>query len=139
VGATIILSASLYLANQTEITHPINSFSDIPIVALIFPTIGIFLAPIYPALNSVILSSLPKSRHAGMSGLIVIFSAIGGTLGSIITGYLFDEVGGIKAFYFSFIPILILAIFIYTFKRLRYKNNKVDKPNAITIDTNIAH
>ena len=136
VGATIVLSISLYLANHTEINQPIDSFSQIPIVAFIFPTIGIFLAPIYPALNSVVLSSLPKARHAGMSGLIVIFSAIGGTLGSIITGYLFDEVGGIKAFYFSFIPILILAIFIYTFKRSRYKNNKA---GAIKVDANIAH
>lgn len=138
VGATIILTTSLYLANRTEVAQPITSFSEIPLVAFLFPTIGIFLAPIYPALNSVILASLPKARHAGMSGLIVIFSAIGGTLGSIITGYLFDAVGGIKAFYFSFVPMLILGIFIYIFKEIRLKKIKTGT-NTIIIDTNATH
>ena len=138
VGATIILSISLYLANRTDASQPITSFSNIPLVAFVFPTIGIFLAPIYPALNSVILASLPKTRHAGMSGLIVIFSAIGGTLGSIITGYLFDAVGGIKAFYFSFVPITILGIFIYIFKGIKYRNSNI-KTDSIIIDANATH
>lgn len=121
-GAAVILGISLYLAENTNITQPVENFSDVPLVAFVFPTIGIFLAPVYPAINSVILASLPKVKHGAMSGLIVVFSAIGGTLGSVITGYLFDKVGGIKAFYFSFIPIAILALFIYLFKKLRYKN-----------------
>ena len=81
---------------------------------------------------------MPKAKHGAMSGLIVVFSAIGGTLGSILTGYLFDKVGGIKAFYFSFIPIIILAIFIYIFKRLRYKNAGADN-DTISIDTSAPH
>ena len=137
-GAAGVLALSLYLANNTIIGQPVESFSDIPLVAFIFPTIGIFLAPIYPAINSVILASLPKAKHGAMSGLIVVFSAIGGTLGSILTGYLFDKVGGIKAFYFSFIPIIILAIFIYIFKRLRYKNAGADN-DTISIDTSAPH
>jgi len=134
VGASIVLSISLFMANNTKLGQPIDSFSAIPLVAFIFPTIGIFLAPIYPAINSVILASLPKTKHGAMSGLIVVFSAIGGTLGSIITGYLFQEVGGIKAFYFSFIPIVILGIFIYLFKKLRYKAGNSGS-ETIQIDT----
>jgi fucose permease len=137
-GAAIILSVSLYMANNTVINQPITRFSEIPVVAFIFPTIGIFLAPIYPALNSVILASLPKTRHAGMSGLIVIFSAIGGTLGSIITGYLFDSVGGIKAFYFSFVPITILGIFIFIFKKIKYRQPNAETDKVI-IDANVTH
>ena len=67
--------------------------------------IGFCLAPIYPAINSVILSALPKVQHAPMSGLIVVFSALGGTTGSLLTGYLFEHFGGQKAFYFSLIPL----------------------------------
>jgi MFS transporter, FHS family, glucose/mannose:H+ symporter len=123
IGASAVLLISLQLANNTDTGLTVNSFWDIPLVAFVFPLIGIFLAPIYPAINSVILASLPKVKHGAMSGLIVVFSAIGGTLGSVITGYLFDKVGGIKAFYFSFIPITILCVFVYFFYRQQRSNS----------------
>lgn len=97
----------------------INNLSDIPLVAFAFPMIGLFLAPIYPAVNSVILSSLPKHKHAAMSGLIVVFSALGGTTGSIITGHIFGAYGGTTAFYFSLLPMLLLVVLLYLFKRLQ--------------------
>ena len=40
-----------------------------------------------------------------MSGLIIIFSALGGTTGSLITGYIFHEYSGQTAFYFTLVPI----------------------------------
>ena len=36
-----------------------------------------------------------------MASLLVFFSAMGGTLGSRLVGYLFKNIGGQKAFYFS--------------------------------------
>jgi len=99
----------------------INSFSDIPLIAFAFPIIGLFLAPVYPAINSVILSNLPTHKHGSMSGLIVVFSALGGTTGSIITGHIFGAYGGQTAFYFSLIPIAILIIILFFFKRLQRK------------------
>ena len=89
-----------------------------PLVVYIFPLMGIFLAPIYPTINSVILSSLPKHMHAAMSGLIVVFSALGGTTGSIITGHLFEAFDGRTAFYMSLIPISLLALALILFYRL---------------------
>jgi FHS family glucose/mannose:H+ symporter-like MFS transporter len=91
-----------------------------------FPLIGLLLAPIYPAINSVILSSLPLRQHAAMSGLIVIFSAIGGTTGSIITGHIFEAYGGQTAFYFSLIPITILIISLIFFNRLQKRSTVTD-------------
>jgi fucose permease len=87
--------------------------------------IGLFLAPVYPSINSAILTSLPKPKHGLMSGLIIIFSALGGTTGSVIMGYVFDadKTGGQKAFYFSLIPILILIVCLFLFKRLQPKND----------------
>jgi fucose permease len=124
VGASAVLLISLQLAKNEVSGLTVNSFAEIPLVAFVFPLIGVFLAPIYPAINSVILASLPKGKHGAMSGLIVVFSAIGGTIGSVITGYLFDTVGGIKAFYFSFIPIAILCVFVYFFNK-QQKNHSV--------------
>jgi hypothetical protein len=41
----------------------INSLS-IPLIGFFFPLVGLFIAPIYPLLNSVVLSALPKSYTA---------------------------------------------------------------------------
>jgi fucose permease len=103
----------------------INSFSDIPPIAFAFPVIGLFLAPVYPAINSVILSNLPAHKHGSMSGLIVVFSALGGTTGSIITGHIFGAYGGQTAFYFSLLPIAILIIILFLFKRLQPKTGDI--------------
>jgi fucose permease len=102
----------------------INSIGDVPLVAFAFPMIGLFLAPIYPAINSVILSQLPKHKHGSMTGLIVVFSALGGTTGSIITGHIFGAYGGQSAFYFSLIPITIMTVLLFFFKRLQVKSAK---------------
>jgi FHS family glucose/mannose:H+ symporter-like MFS transporter len=91
---------------------------SIPIAAFVLPVIGMFMAPIYPAINSAVLSILPHAKQASMTGLIVIFSALGGTLGSIITGSIFEYYSGQVAFYFMLVPMLILTITLTLFKRL---------------------
>lgn len=100
----------------------VNQLKDVPLVAYAFPLIGLFLAPVYPAINSVILSNLPAHKHASMSGLIVVFSALGGTTGSIITGHIFEAWGGQTAFYFSLAPIAVLLVLLFLFKKLQPAN-----------------
>ncbi len=99
----------------------ITDLKDVPAIAFLFPLIGLFLAPIYPAINSVVLSSLPKPQHGLMAGLIIIFSALGGSLGSVITGHVFQAYGGQKAFFLSLIPIIILLIALILFSSLQKK------------------
>ncbi|MFN0036645.1 MAG: MFS transporter [Saprospiraceae bacterium] len=99
-----------------------TNWGNAPLVAFVFPCIGLFLAPIYPAINSLILSSLPKQKHGLMSGLIIVFSALGGTTGSILTGNIFGKQGGQTAFYFSLIPIGILLVGLFFFKKLQLRS-----------------
>lgn len=99
----------------------VTGWGDAPLAAFVFPLIGLFLAPIYPAINSAVLSALPPRTHAPMSGLIVVFSALGGTTGSLITGAIFQHFGGQKAFYFSLVPIVILILSLFLFNRLQKK------------------
>jgi len=99
----------------------INSLSDIPLIGYVFPIIGLFIAPIYPLLSSAILSVLPKKLHSPMTGLIVIFSALGGTLGSRIIGWLFKNMGAGKAFYFLLIPMGLLIVSFFILKNLTAK------------------
>jgi len=58
-----------------------------------------------------------------MASLLVFFSAIGGTLGSRLVGYLFKNIGGQKAFYFSLVPMTVLFACIIFFSRLQKKSN----------------
>lgn len=119
LAATLVVVAIPLAKNGTG--HPITGWSTAPLAAFVFPMIGLLIAPIYPAINSVILSTLPVQKHGLMSGLIIIFSALGGTTGSIITGHIFESYGGEKAFYFSLIPMTILIICLIIFRRLQRK------------------
>jgi len=96
----------------------VTSLKDIPAIGYAFPLVGLFIAPIYPMLNSVVLSALPKKLHSHMSGLIIIFSALGGTLGSQLIGRLFDYVGGETAFTYTLIPMAGLFLAMLALKRL---------------------
>jgi len=96
----------------------IQSLSDVPVIAYVFPLIGFFLAPIYPLINSFVLSATEKVFHSPMASLLTFFSAIGGTLGSRLVGYLFKNIGGNKAFYFSLIPLSILVVCLFLFNKL---------------------
>ncbi len=117
VLAAILVIVALPLA-QNEGGAAVSSWSAAPLAAFVFPLIGFLIAPVYPAINSVILSALPKHQHGAMAGLIVVFSALGGTTGSIITGNLFQAFGGRTAFYFSLLPIVLIVISLVFFKRL---------------------
>ncbi|AFL83390.1 Major Facilitator Superfamily transporter [Belliella baltica DSM 15883] len=118
VGVCVILTLPL-TNNQPELTETITWFNA-PFVVYLFPILGVFLAPIYPTINSVVLSALPKYMQSSMSGLIVVFSALGGTTGSIVTGHIFESYGGTNAFYFSLLPIAALClVLVLLFRQVR--------------------
>ncbi|MBK7936097.1 MAG: MFS transporter [Lewinellaceae bacterium] len=118
--AAVLVLTAIPLAKGAE-GRVVTGWGDAPLAAFVFPLIGLFLAPIYPAINSLILSALPVQKHGLMSGLIIIFSALGGTTGSIITGNIFQRFDGQTAFYFSLIPIGILLTGLFFFKKLQAK------------------
>ena len=116
VGMAVVMLLSLPLAENVTGAE-ITSWSDAPLAAFLIPLIGLMMAPIYPVINSVMLSALPNEQHASMTGLIVVFSALGGTTGSIVTGFIFDAVGGQQAFYLSLFPISALVVTLFFFRR----------------------
>ncbi|AMC11052.1 MFS transporter [Lutibacter profundi] len=100
----------------------INSIKDIPLIGYAFPIVGVFIAPIYPLLNSSVLSALPKKLHSPMTGLIVVFSALGGTSGSTFIGWLFKNFGAKSAFFYTLIPMALLLVSIMVLYRLTNKS-----------------
>lgn len=112
-AAVVLIVLPMASAGQAAPT----GWSNAPLAAFLLPMIGLFLGPIYPAINSVILSAMPTERHAAMTGLIVIFSALGGTLGSFVTGRLFGYAGGQFAFYLSLAPMGLLFVALLLLRR----------------------
>lgn len=107
----MIVVATLPLAHGVE-SRADRTWANAPLAAYLFPLLGLFLAPIYPTVCSVALSALPRHRHPPMVGMIVIFSALGGTIGSFITGMLFQHLPGALAFYFVLVPIALIALIL---------------------------
>ena len=120
IAAMALVAFVLPNALDAEIKDGGMTLFGLPIIAFIFPLVGLFIAPIYPLLNSAVLSALPKSLHSAMTGLIVIFSALGGTLGSRITGYFFETLGG-QAFYFTLAPMALLLVSVFVLRKLTRK------------------
>ena len=116
VIAAVLVLFSLPLAGSGD-GPQITRWMSAPPAAFIFPLIGLCIAPVYPAINSIILSALPPRQHGPMAGLIVVFSALGGTSGSIITGHLFEAFDGKTAFYFSLLPIALILVSLFVFKK----------------------
>ncbi len=118
------------------LTHEIDgsqvtSVFDVPFAAYMLPLIGFFMAPLYPLLNSVMLSALAVHQQAAMTGLIVVFSALGGTTGSVITGFIFDKFSGQHAFYLTLIPIGLLLISVTLFKKMTVNLGAVPEKGTI--------
>jgi FHS family glucose/mannose:H+ symporter-like MFS transporter len=121
ISAASLIVFVLPLASGIEVTQ-INTLSEVPLIGFVFPLIGLFLAPIYPIVNSTIISATEKGLHSAVAGLLTFFSAIGGTSGSVIIGYLFQKIGGSKAFYFSLIPLFVLIVVLFFINKLNKKN-----------------
>ncbi|MBA3939994.1 MAG: MFS transporter [Sphingopyxis sp.] len=114
LAALIILVLPLAAGLQPG---PIADWGDAPIAAFLFPLIGFALAPIYPTIISVMLSAMPGRSHPPLMGLVVVFSALGGTTGSVITGALFAHLDGRTAFTLMLVPTAILAGGLFLLRR----------------------
>lgn len=112
----VLLLLTLPLARDL-VPDPRASWLHAPSAAYLIPLIGLFMAPIYPVINSTVLSGLPKDVHAPMTGLIIVFSALGGTAGSRLMAMVFAHLGGQRAFYSALVPMLALVAALVLFKR----------------------
>ena len=92
--------------------HPVSRWADAPAATWLLAAIGFFMAPLYPTLNSVVLSAIPRERQAGLIGLIVVFSALGGTTGSRMVAVLFSAIPDAQVLYSLLPPIAGIALVV---------------------------
>ena len=117
VGIAALIVITLPLSRHVAPLGADVGWLNAPPAAYLLPLTGLLLAPIYPAINSAMLSALPQRQHAAMTGLIVVFSALGGTLGSFITGRLFVAFDGATAFGLLLVPVAALAVSLARLRR----------------------
>lgn len=81
------------------------------ILVLLFPLVGIFLAPLYPLLNSKFLSHYSEKVIGRIVSAIILATSLGGSIGSISTSYLFQKNLGNYYLLFATIPLILIFIF----------------------------
>jgi MFS transporter, FHS family, glucose/mannose:H+ symporter len=96
----------------------VESWTEAPALALAFSCMGFFIGPIYPTIVSIVLGRLEKARHPAMTGLIIVFSALGGTTGSFIVGFISRRFTTHDAFFFPLVPMALLGLLLVPYRRL---------------------
>lgn len=117
LACAFCITAGVLLATRGASPKPVTDWSDVPGLVYLFCCVGFFIGPIYPTLNSMMLSRLEKPLHSAMTGLIIVFSALGGTAGSQVVGYLSEHYTTHTAFHLPLVPIVLLAILLIAFHR----------------------
>jgi fucose permease len=107
----LIFTSSLIMARGQSI----QTWTQFPLAVYLIFFIGLFMGPIYPTLCSSILSSLPLRLHSGMVAIIMVFSALGGTIGARIMASFFGGFGGLTAFEVPIVPLIVLLILVWPY------------------------
>lgn len=96
---------------QILISYFYNEFNFLLI--FIMPIIGLFLAPLFPLYNSEILNEIPKEKTHLLVSIVMIFSSLGSSVGSLYMAVIFHK--NVSNFYPLFILLPLLIIFGLTF------------------------
>jgi FHS family glucose/mannose:H+ symporter-like MFS transporter len=117
-GAFALTLSVLLITPQRASGPTVQSWGDAPRLAFVFSCMGFFIGPIYPTIVSIVLSRLEKARHPAMTGLIIVFSALGGTTGSLIVGFISRTFSTHNAFFYPLLPMVLLGALLIPYRRL---------------------
>lgn len=83
----------------------------------LIPMIGLFLSPLYPVINSRMISSYDSAKVGRLISALVIASSLGSSLGSIYISWAFHfELSELYPV-FIIMPILILTLLLFFFRK----------------------
>jgi fucose permease len=122
ISALIVLLISLYLTLHISGDAHYTHWNEFPPAAYLLPVVGFMVGPVYPTLCSSILSKQKIEDQSSTTVLIIIFSALGGSAGSILVGAAFNVIGGLQAFAVFMIPLVILLIFVLPYNYLLHNS-----------------
>lgn len=98
------------------------------ILLFLFPLIGIFISPLYPLINSKFLATYSNNMVSKIVSFIILFTSLGGSIGSLSTSLIFEKKLGSYYFLFASFPLILILIFslLLFYKKLlsKFKNNE---------------
>ncbi len=110
LGLTIlIVTAQILITTATENTWLI--------LMAIFPFFGLFLSPTYPLYNSKFLINTCKEKVNILTSLIVIFSSLGSSFGSLGMSYVFEYKWDHYFLLFVLAPVSIVVLITIIFRQ----------------------
>ncbi len=121
LAGAVILTIIVLVSTAGFIPYNFDNWYQAPPFAFILCLVGFFIGPVYPTVISIVLSKLEKVHHSSMTGLIIIFSALGGTSGSLVIGLISQNFNVHTAFYFPVIPISLLLLTLIPYKKVSDK------------------
>ncbi len=146
IVAFVLLVIAIFMSKHVDAYNTahrilVTNWLHLPLVAYLIPLVGILIAPIYPTLCSSIISAHKLRVHSAMAGLIMVFSALGGTTGSRIVGSLFEFFGGLTAIKAPLIPIIIIFILLIPYYKMvtkAIKKKQDEEPNEMNVTGGIS-
>ena len=130
VSFGLFILAIIFSATTGQPGITFNSWLQLPFAAYLIPIAGLFIAPLYPTICSTIVSAQPLKLHSSMAGIILLFSALGGTTGSKIVGSLFQVFGGLTAIKAPLIPMIIIFILLVPYYKLVKRAIRMNKEKS---------
>lgn len=96
---------------------------DAKILLFLFPVIGLFLAPLYPVINSTMIAKIDKDKINTFTSLIVIVSSVSSSINSITISFLFKN--QILTYYSLYILGAVLMVSLLACFYFKLSNDKI--------------
>lgn len=90
------------------------------ILLFLFPVVGLVLSPLYPVINSMMISRIDKEKANLFTSMIVIFSSLGSSLSSIIMSVLFQL--SLLKYYPVYILTCVFVLFTISLIYFKFAN-----------------
>ncbi|WP_426278087.1 MFS transporter [Chryseobacterium sp. S-02] len=95
------------------------------ILLFLFPVIGLFLSPLYPVINSKMITRIDKEKVNIFTSLVVIFSSLGSSVSSIMMSILFKN--NLLNYYSAYILFAVLILFSISLLYFRMSRKTLEK------------
>ena len=105
-------AAMSFLSGGIFFCYLVSMIFGLDFAVILLPVSGLFMAMIYPTLNSKGISCFAKSEHSSVAGLILFFTAVAATLGPLSMAAFSDYMGGDAKYGFYLATVFAGLLFI---------------------------
>ncbi|WP_419867879.1 MFS transporter [Chryseobacterium sp. CT-SW4] len=119
IGCLVLVIFILCIIVGAQFFHS----EDSRIILFLFPVIGFFLSPLYPVVNSKMISRINKEQINLFTSLIIIFSSLGSSVSSIIISLLFKN--QLLVYYSSYILFIIVVLSAVSLLYFKFMTKKI--------------